>query len=95
MNYVTPIVMALLIFLNVIQYEHSESLDADIHTYQQQISMLKIASEQQQEDTTLAYNSAKAQMRQIQDKTQSILRAKVSSNCDQSIKWLIQQAHSL
>jgi hypothetical protein len=95
MNYVMPVIVGFLLFVTIIQYQHAHELDADIHMYQQQIGMLKIDSERQAEDTKLAYESAQTQMRQLQDKTQGILRTKVSSNCEESIKWLIQQAHTL
>ena len=81
----------------IITIQHYELLSnrADIATYQQQINMLKIDSERQAEDTKAAYESAQTQVRRIQDKAKGIMLAKVSPNCDQSIKWLINQAHSL
>lgn len=98
MDTFTDILMAILVALIIvvaIQYQEVKSLKADVAIYQQQILMLKLDSERQTENTEIAYESAKKQIEQVNKKTKAILRTKVSSNCDASIKWLIQQAHTL
>ena len=79
----------------IVQYEEIKSLKSAISTYQQQMIMLKLDSEKQAANTKQAYETAQEQMQRVRTETQAILRTKVSSNCEESIQWLIQQAHSL
>lgn len=98
MNILTESLIILAVALTAfigIQHFELKDLKSEIATYQQQILMLKLDSEEQEANTKQAYVNAQTQIKQIQNKTQAILRTKVPSNCGESIKWLIKQAHSL
>ena len=98
MNLFTAILIALitmLVAISAIQHSQLNSARKEVDVCQQQILMLKLDSEQQEARVEQANADAQAQVRQIQNKAQAILRTKVSSNCEESIKWLIKQAHSL
>lgn len=94
-NMIFLIVLIVSLTVNLVQLEYGERLKANVATYQTEINELKIDSERQADDAQAAYESAQRQMRQIQDKTQKVLRTKVPKTCDGAIKWLVQQAHSI
>ena len=98
MNVFTTTLVTLAITLAIAVMALNYKLDSarkEVDACQQQILMLKLDSEQQEARVEQANAEAQAQVKQIQNKTQAILRTKVSSNCEESIKWLIKQAHSL
>ena len=83
-----------LAIVTIIQFVVIETQNTRLETYKTQIAQLHQDAKQAAQDTEAAHEIAVTQMRQIQDQTQHILKAKVSSNCDASIKWLIQQGHT-
>ena len=92
---IAVLMYVLLLMFMLFQHYDIIACQESIAAYKQQIAQLHLAAEQQAEDAELAYQAAQRQVRQIQDKSQTILRTKVPKDCNLAIKWIIEQAHSL
>jgi hypothetical protein len=81
------------IFLTFCYYGLSKK-DETIHTLQSQLAMLEQESKAKEEQYNKRAKLAKEQFDVLQNKTNNIMKQKVSHDCNQAMQWAIKQAEN-
>lgn len=95
LDVILGIVIAGLILVIGFQYEHIQTLNADLKSYYAEITQLENDAQEQKNRFNIAQNAAFEQVKNIQKQTDSVMKTKVSPNCDKSIEWLKNQAKEI
>jgi dTDP-D-glucose 4,6-dehydratase len=92
---VLGILIAVCVLTIAFQYEHIQTLNADLKTYYAEITQLENDAQEQKNRFNIAQNAAFEQVKNIQKQTDTVMKTKVSPNCDKSIEWLKNQAKEI
>lgn len=68
--------------------------DETIHTLESQLSMLEQESKAKEEQYNKRAKLAKQQFDVLQNKTNNIMKQKVSHDCNQAMQWAVKQAEN-
>lgn len=89
------IIIALLLLAIGFQYEHIQTLNANLKSYYAEITQLENDAIEQKNRFNIAQAASFQQVKNIQKQTDTIMKTKVSPNCDKSIEWLKDQAKEI